>query len=106
MFYSTYVCSDTQPCQTLCDPIPDAKNWLIWKDPDAGEEWRWEEKRTTEDEMVGWLDGITDSMDLSLSKVRELVMDTQQEMAILNGISYTAWLESLKRAELQVFSQC
>ena len=40
--------------------------------------------------MVGWLDGITDSMDMSLSKVRELVMDTQQEMATLNGISYTA----------------
>ena len=39
---------------------PDAKNWLIWKDPDAGKDWRWEEKGTTEDEMVGWyhrLDG-------------------------------------------------
>ena len=33
---------------------PDAKNWLIWKDPDAGEDWRLEEKRMTEDEMVGW----------------------------------------------------
>ena len=33
---------------------PDAKNWLMWKDPDAGEDWRWEEKGTTEDEMVGW----------------------------------------------------
>ena len=33
---------------------PDAKNWLIWKDPDAGRDWRWEEKGTTEDEMVGW----------------------------------------------------
>ena len=33
---------------------PDARNWLIWKDPDAGKDWRWEEKRTTEDEMVGW----------------------------------------------------
>ena len=32
---------------------PDAKNWLIWKDPDAGKDWRWE-KRMTEDEMVGW----------------------------------------------------
>ena len=31
---------------------PDAKNWLIWKDPDAGKDWRWEEKGTTEDEMV------------------------------------------------------
>ena len=33
---------------------PDAKNWLIWKDPDAGEDWRREEKGTTEDEMAGW----------------------------------------------------
>ena len=33
---------------------PDAKNWLIWKDPDAGKDWRKEEKGTTEDEMVGW----------------------------------------------------
>ena len=38
----------------------DAKNWLIWKDSDAGKDWRWEEKGTTEDETVGWyhqLDG-------------------------------------------------
>ena len=33
---------------------PDAKNWLIWKDPDAGKDWGQEEKGTTEDEMVGW----------------------------------------------------
>ena len=32
---------------------PDAKNWLIWKDPDAGKDWR-QEKGMTEDEMVGW----------------------------------------------------
>ena len=32
----------------------DAKNWLIWKDPDAGKVWGWEEKGRTEDEMVGW----------------------------------------------------
>ena len=31
----------------------DAKSWLIWKDP-AGKDWRWEEKGTTEDEIVGW----------------------------------------------------
>ena len=39
---------------------PDAKNWLIGKDPDAGKDWGQEEKGTTEDEMVGshhWLDG-------------------------------------------------
>ena len=33
---------------------PDAKYWLIWKDADAGKDWKWEEKGTTEDEMVGW----------------------------------------------------
>ena len=33
---------------------PDAKSWLIWKDPDAGKDWRQEEKGMTEDEMVGW----------------------------------------------------
>ena len=33
---------------------PDVKNWCIGKDPDAGKDWRWEEKGTTEDEMVGW----------------------------------------------------
>ena len=33
---------------------PDAKNWLIGEDPDAGQDERWEEKGTTEDEMVGW----------------------------------------------------
>ena len=32
---------------------PDGKNWLIWKDPDAEEDWRWEKKGMTEDEIVG-----------------------------------------------------
>ena len=39
---------------------PDVKNWLIGKAPDAGKDWRWEEKGTTEDEVIGWhhwLDG-------------------------------------------------
>ena len=33
---------------------PDVKNWFIWRDRDAGKDWRWDEKGTTEDEMVGW----------------------------------------------------
>ena len=33
---------------------PDVKNWLTGEDPDAGKDWRWEEKGLTEDEMVGW----------------------------------------------------
>ena len=36
----------------LCPDVK--KSWLIWKDPDAGKDWRQEDKGTTEDEMVGW----------------------------------------------------
>ena len=51
--------TDAKPETPLLWP-PDVKNWLNWKDPDAGKDWRQEEKGTTEDEMVGWhpwLDG-------------------------------------------------
>ena len=34
--------------------LPNAKSWLTGKDPDAGKDWRWEEKGMTEDEIVGW----------------------------------------------------
>ena len=34
--------------------LPHVKNWLIWKDPNAGKDWRQEEKGMTEDELVGW----------------------------------------------------
>ena len=37
----------------ICQP-PDAKSWLIGKDPDAGKDWRQKEKGVTEDEMVRW----------------------------------------------------
>ena len=53
---------------------PDAMNWLIGKDPDAGNNWRQKKKGTTEDEMV---DGITDLMYMSLSKLCELVIDRE-----------------------------
>ena len=39
---------------------PDVQNWLVWKDPDAGKDWRQEEKGKTEDEMVGWHPQLND----------------------------------------------
>ena len=53
---------------------PDAKKRLVWKDPDAGKDWRQEEKEMTKDDM---LHGITDSMDMNLSKLQESVMDRE-----------------------------
>ena len=45
--------TDTEAKTPIIWPF-DAKNWLIWKDPDAGKDWSQEEKRMTEEKMAGW----------------------------------------------------
>ena len=69
---------------------PDAKSWLIGKDPDAGKDWRQKEKEAAE------LNRITNSMDMNLSKLQEMVKDREAWLVAVSGVKkksdMTEWL--------------
>ena len=81
---------------------PDVKSWLIGKDPDVGKDWRWEEKGTTENEI---LDGITDSVDMSLGRLRSWWWTGR--LGVLHSMgSQRDTTEQLNWSELKTLSLC
>ena len=65
----------------------DMKSRLTGKDPYVGKYWGQEQKEATEDEMVGWLNEITDSIDMSLSKLQEMVKGREAWHAAVHGVT-------------------
>ena len=76
------------------------KNWLVWKDLEAGKDWRQEEKGTIEDGMAKWhhwLNGITD---MSLSKLQKIMKNREAWWASVYGLQSQTWLREFGLWEL------
>ena len=70
---------------------PDAKRRLIGKDPDAGKDWRQKEKGAVDEDM---LDSITNSVDMNLSKLLEIVKDKEAWPAAIHEVTKVGWLSN------------
>ena len=68
----------------IAEAPPDAKSWLIGKDPDAAKDWGQKEKEVTEDKTVGWHHWLNG---MSLSKLPEIVKDRRAWRAVVHGVT-------------------